>query len=238
MDKILDKEIQYNKLQILGKLTASLAHEIRNPLSALKLNLDFLTLSSEHLNAEENECLKACIESADRIQNLMETTLDFSRRPSKDFNLCNLNEIIHQALEILDGAVKRRNIKVEQKLSHSLPHLNLNKNMILQVILNLITNAIDASENHSTIFLRTFIGSGDIHFEVEDNGVGIKEEDKTNIFTDFYTSKTKGTGLGLSVCKMLLNIHSAKIDFRSTEGKGSCFYVTFPKQITEDYNET
>ena len=241
MDKALEKEIQNNKLQILGKLAASLAHEIRNPLSALKLNLDFLTLSGDKLNSEENESLTACIESVDRIQSLIENTLDFSRRPSKDFSLYSLNDIVKQAIEIIESSARRKNLTFEEELHPSLPYLNLNRNMILQVVLNLITNAMDASDSKDKVIVRTFMYSEEIDFiclEVEDNGVGIKDEDKENIYTDFYTSKEEGTGLGLSVCKMLLNLHKAGIDFKSTEGKGTTFCVKFPKLLTEDDNET
>jgi signal transduction histidine kinase len=241
MDKILDKEIQYNKLQILGKLAASLAHEIRNPLSALKLNLDFLSLSSEQLNNEEGESLKACIESVERIQALIENTLDFSRHPTKDFNLYSLNDVIKQALEIVESEAKRKNVIIEENLFPALPYINLNRNMILQVVLNLITNAMDASESQDRVIIRTCVSKEPeeyICLEVEDTGVGIRDEDKDNIFIDFYTSKEEGTGLGLSVCKMLLNQHKAIIDFKSIEGKGTTFFVKFPKLLIEDYNET
>lgn len=237
MDRTLDKEIQNNKLQILGKLAASLAHEIRNPLSALKLNLDFLALSDNIFNPEEKDSLNACIESVDRIQTLIENTLDFSRRPSKDFSLSSLNDIVKQALEITESSARRKNLLIEENLNPAIPYLNLNRNMILQVILNLITNAMDASENKGSVLIRTYIYSGNselVCLEVEDKGVGIKDEDKENIFTDFYTSKEEGTGLGLSVCKMLLNLHKAEIDFKSTAGKGTTFCVKFPKLLTEE----
>ncbi len=229
----LEKEVQNNKLQILGKLAASLAHEIRNPLSALKLNLDYLNLSKEQLSSENAECLDACMDSVERIHLLIENTLDFSRKTSRQEAIYTLNDVIKQALAITESEARRHGIRILTEISGRTDYL-VDKNKILQVILNLLTNAIEASEKNSEVFLRLFENEEGLVLQVEDKGVGIKDEHKEKIFSDFFTSKKHGTGLGLSVCRMLLHEIGAVISFTSSEGKGTVFTVIFPSKISEE----
>ncbi|MBZ0182670.1 MAG: hypothetical protein K8F60_09445 [Melioribacteraceae bacterium] len=224
----MKNEVQNNKLVILGKLAASLAHEIRNPLSAIKLNLSLLEMSVEKYDPDTKESVLSAMEAVERIQYLIESTLEFSRKNVKDTDLYSLNTIAEQSLEIITSAARRKSIQIVPELSNNLPMVNISKNKTTQVILNLLTNAIEASPRNSQIFLRTYkSGKEKIIMEVADLGCGIKDEDKVKIFTDFYTNKKNGTGLGLSVCKMLLEEQNAEIDFNSKEGEGTTFTVKF-----------
>jgi len=214
----------------MGKLSATLAHEIRNPLSALKLNLNYLKMSEEEFDPEVIECLNSCVEAVERIQDLIEDTLEFSRSPNKDEKETSVNEISMQAVDILSGTAKKKNLNIVSELDDKLPMVNRNK--ILQVFINLITNAIDASERNTNITLRSYQNSKkDVIFEVEDKGVGIKEDVKDKIFTDFFTNKKQGTGLGLSVCKKLLEEYESEITFKSEENNGTCFKILFPQKL-------
>ena len=125
----------------------------------------------------------------------------------------------------------RINMYIETELQANLPSIYFQKDKLLQVFLNLITNAIEAENTRNTIFVRSYLDDTDdnnvICWEVEDNGIGIKEEQKEKIFEDFYTSKKQGTGLGLSVCKKLLNEYNAELNFTSTFGQGSKFFIKF-----------
>jgi len=216
----------------MGKLSATLAHEIRNPLSALKLNLNYLKMSEEEFDPEVIECLNSCVEAVERIQDLIEDTLEFSRSPNKDEKETSVNEISMQAVDILSGTAKKKNLNIVSELDDKLPMLLVNRNKILQVFINLITNAIDASERNTNITLRSYQNSKkDVIFEVEDKGVGIKEDVKDKIFTDFFTNKKQGTGLGLSVCKKLLEEYESEITFKSEENNGTCFKILFPQKL-------
>jgi signal transduction histidine kinase len=222
-------DIQNNKLQILGKLAASLAHEIRNPLSAIKLNLEFVKMSD--VNDDVKDSVNSCIDAAERIQELIETTLDFSRASLNDSSYQSLNDVVNLAVEIMNTKAKILNIAIEKHLTKELLQIHFNKNKILQVILNLLTNAFEAIERDGIVRIKTYNErSGDeniIVLEVEDTGSGINEENKEKIFKDFYTNKAQGTGLGLSVCKMILDEYNAAISFNSELGKGTRFYVRF-----------
>jgi signal transduction histidine kinase len=225
----MHNKVQDNKLQILGKLAASLAHEIRNPLSAIKLNLEFVKMSE--INDEVRESINSCIEAAKRIQNLIETTLDFSRSSINDCVPQSLNDVTVLAIEIMSTRAKVLNISVIDSLDYTIPSVFFNKNQMLQVVLNLMTNAFEAIEKNGTVYIKTYSekldGSQSITLEVEDTGKGISEENKEKIFNDFYTNKKHGTGLGLSVCKMILDGFNASMTFESQLNKGTRFFVRF-----------
>lgn len=226
----MHNKVQDNKLQILGKLAASLAHEIRNPLSAIKLNLEYVKMSDD-INDEVRESVNSCIEAAKRIQNLIETTLDFSRSSVNDCIPQSLNDVVLLAMDIMSTRAKVLNISVFDNLDYTIPSVYFNKNQMLQVVLNLLTNAFEAIEKNGTVYVKTYSeiqdGNEFITLEVEDTGKGISEENKEKIFNDFYTNKKQGTGLGLSVCKMILDGFNASINFESEFNKGTRFFVRF-----------
>lgn len=226
---MIHNEIQNNKLQILGKLAASLAHEIRNPLSAIKLNLEYVKMTE--LSEEVKESINASIEAATRIQELIETTLDFSRATLNDCSMQSVNDVVLLAYDIMLSRARILNIKLEKQLDPALPLIYFNKNKILQVALNLLTNAFEAIERNGIVKIKTYQEnepeSNNIVLEVEDSGGGISEESKEKIFNDFYTNKETGTGLGLSVCRRILDEYGASISFESQLGKGTRFFVSF-----------
>jgi signal transduction histidine kinase len=224
-------DILNNKLQLLGKLSASLVHEIRNPLFALKLNLDYLSTMRSQVSDDAAESIQSCSEATDRMMFLIQNFSDFSKKHNLETELCSINDVTQIAVNIMQSNACRINMYIETELEPNLPSIYFQKDKLLQVFLNLITNAIEAENTRNTIFVRSYMDDSDdnkyIYWEVEDNGVGIKDEHKEKIFEDFYTSKKQGTGLGLSVCKKLLNEFDADIDFRSTYGQGSKFFIKF-----------
>lgn len=222
-----DLEIINNKLQILGKLAASLAHEIRNPLSIIRLNLQYIEISKDY--AEILESVNNCKEAIDRIQKLVDNTLDFSRANATEKKESNLNDIANKACDIMIFKAKMNDIALIKLFQKNLPLIKLDANKILQVYLNLLSNSIEAINKKGKIILTTkYLDKENVLLsEVIDNGRGILEENKERIFTDFYTSKSNGTGLGLGVCKRILEEHNAEIGFASTFGEGTKFYIKF-----------
>ena len=230
-------QIQNNKLELLGKLTASLIHEIRNPLSAIKLNLDYLKMLESELTAEVNESINDSSEAVERIQFLVENLLSFSRKKTSDVIMVDVNEITKNAINILKGEIQKRNINLVLNLFQGIPPVIFDSNKLLQVFLNLITNAIESCSHKGIVSISSRIIENEkmnVIWTVEDNGAGISEDSKKKIFQDFYTSKTKGTGLGLSVCKMLVEEHNASINFESTLGMGTKFYISFNSNIVRE----
>src|SRR5690606_18654337 len=224
-------DILNNKLQLLGKLSASLVHEIRNPLFALKLNLDYLSQMRSQVSDDASESIQSCSEATDRLMFLIQNFSDFSKKHSLETELCSINDVTQIAVNIMQSNACRINMYIETELQPNLPSIYFQKDKLLQVFLNLLTNAIEAENTRNTIFVRTYMDDSEdekiLFWEVEDNGIGIKEENKSKIFEDFYTSKKQGTGLGLSVCKKLLSEYNAELDFKSRYGQGSKFFIKF-----------
>jgi signal transduction histidine kinase len=233
---MFDDQIQNNKLQILGKLTASLIHEIRNPLSAIQLNLDYLKMLDSELPVEANNSVNDCTQAMQRIQSLIEMLLEFSRKPNAELNHNTLNEVTFDAIEIMKESARFKNVHIEKDLSDEVADFRVPKNKILQVMLNLITNGIDSCTSNGRLNIRTYKKCDDqntcVYWEVADNGIGISEDNKQKIFNDFFTNKKNGTGLGLSVCKMLLEEYDAQLDFESELNKGSRFFIKFKYNST------
>ena len=221
--------VHNNKLQILGKLAASLTHEIKNPLSVLKLNLDYLKMSKEKYDEETNECIDASLEAADIINQLIHNTLEFSRKDKDEYEPANINQIIRKAINITKGNANKKNVAIEINLDESINDINVNETNILQVMVNIISNGIEASSQNSKICINSLQENGHIFTEVIDEGIGINDDEKDKIFEDFYTNKEGGTGLGLAVCKTILEQHEAEYDFVNNSDKGASFKIKFKK---------
>ncbi|MGA7723566.1 MAG: HAMP domain-containing sensor histidine kinase [Ignavibacteriaceae bacterium] len=235
---LTDDNIQDNKLHLVGKLTASLIHEIRNPLSVIKLNLDYLKMIDSELPAEAIESIDMCKDAFDRIQQLIDNMLTFTKRNSKSQTYCSINEITHSALGIMRYNAERKNVQLNVNLDEDLPQSFFDKSKLLQVFLNLITNALESCDTNGKVNIRTYRENYHvIVWEVVDTGVGISDEDKTKIFEDFFTSKEKGTGLGLSVCRMILQEYDAELNFESKLGEGSRFFIKFNPILKQGNNE-
>lgn len=216
-----------NRLQTLGKLAASLTHEIKNPLSVIKLNLDYLKMSDEKFDKETNECIDASLEAADMIDKLIYNTLEFSRKYRDDFNYYCMNEIIKKSVSIMKGSANKKNICFNLELTDNLPKVNISETKILQVLVNIISNSIEASKENSDIHIKSYKNDDKLKVDIIDQGIGIIEDKKNDIFNDFYTSKESGTGLGLSVCKSILDEHGALFELKNNEEKGAIFTIEF-----------
>lgn len=233
-DKIIS-----NKMIILGKLTARLTHELRNPLSAIKLNLDYLKMFSKELPDHANDTVDSTIEAFERVHYLIENILDFSRQSYQSNSNCNINDISRRAISIVKGTPGPGEWQIIADLDENIPTLTFNNNELLQVFLNLMTNAIEASEDNCLIEVKSYFNeSGNVVWSIKDRGVGIDDKDGLKIFDDFFTKKTNGTGLGLGVCKRILESNNAKLTFKSSNGDGTTFYITFSSEKNENAKRT
>lgn len=223
---------QKNKLEILGKLTASLAHEMRNPLSAIKLNLAFMKMSSKELPLEIIGSLDDCIQSSDMIETLIENILSFSRRKKEETTQISLNTVTNRALDLILPKAQKRRITIEKDLSENIPSIDFNHGHLLQVFLNLLGNAIEACEDSKGhIIIKTYLDESlnekQIVWKIIDNGIGIEDHNKNKIFGEFFTNKDSGTGLGLTVTKSILEEYNSQLNFTSTYGEGTTFEIRF-----------
>lgn len=228
-------EIFSNRLAILGKLAASLIHEIRSPLSVIKMNLDYLSMNDSEWNDDTRESINSCKEAVNRMSFIVTNFSTFAKKSPKDDEFISLNDLTMTAVKVAQIEARMQGIKIDTHLQQDLPHIRISKDKLLQVFLNLIYNAIESKTKDNLIFIRTYLENPDwIVWEIEDSGKGIEESAKEKIFSDFYTSKEKGTGLGLSVCKSILDEYNSQISFESHLNVGTKFFIKFPiKDLTK-----
>jgi len=235
---MFDDFVFENRLHILGKITATLLHEIRNPLSVVKLSLDYLYMHKDELSEDLLETIENSSQALFRIQSLVDNLLFFSRPNVREAKLCSLEQISNYAADIIEVEASRKKILLKREYAANIPAIRCDVNKLLQIFLNLLTNAIEACKDNDLVVVRIYVTPlQNIIWEVEDSGIGISEEDKTTIFNDFFTKKTKGTGLGLSICKSLAEEMDSKINFESQLGKGSKFFLIFNPNLAVKENE-
>lgn len=227
-------EIFKNRLAILGKLAASLIHEIRSPLSVIKMNLDYLLMNTSGLSDDSVESLDTIKESVNRMNFIVSNFLSFAKRSSCDDELICINDITNIAVRVAQIEARMNGIHIQSDLQPNIPLVKICKDKLLQVFLNLIYNSVEASSKEKVIYIRTFIkNENDIIWEIKDSGVGIDENSKGKIFTEFYTNKKEGTGIGLSICKSILDHYGFKLEFESELNVGTKFFITFPLKQKE-----
>ncbi|MFC2130271.1 nitrogen regulation protein NR(II) [Bacteroidota bacterium] len=232
---LTDRLVQADKLVLLGQLSAGVAHEIRNPLAAVNLNLQVLKRNIAK-DTPEYQYVDTALQGAERISRIVEITLNFSRPAVPDIKELNLNTLIPPALDLVAAELKKKEIKVDLHLDKNLPCVSADTKQMQQVLINLLTNAADAIISKGNVIIKTYFEKSDNKkterkyaiMSISDNGIGISPEDIQKIFNPFFTKKTNGTGLGLPITQRIMHQHSGVIDVESSTGKGTTFYVKLP----------
>lgn len=228
LDKInRNKVLQTNKMIAVGQLAAGMAHEIRNPLGIIRTQ-SYL-IRNDSADESINKSLDYIDSAVNRSSKIIENILSFSRFSGKEKQLINFNQTIQSIVEMYNDIIKKQNITVNISCSIK-EELLLNSESIEHVILNLISNSIDAMDVGGILNIRAYIKDGSVVIECEDNGCGIDEKDMNNIFNPFFTTKEldKGTGLGLFIVFSEVQKLGGKVDVKSEIGEGTVFTVAIP----------
>jgi signal transduction histidine kinase len=229
--------VQAGKLAALGTLSAGLAHEINNPLAAIKMYAQNLQRSQQRGRLDETMVVKnlTSIDTlVDKISHVITHFRDFSRRSSNTYARVEINQPVLSALDMFGEQLTLRNITVQCRLADDLPTVWGDANQLEQVMVNLISNARDAlaDEPRRELRLSTLQANGNLVVEVADTGRGMPPEVIEHIFEPFYTTKEQGqgTGLGLAISSSIIEEHHGRLEVESTPGQGTTFRLLLPTQ--------
>ncbi len=223
----LDAKLEKERALLLEEMAPVFAHEIRNPLGSIKGAAQYLRSETE---AEENrQLLEVIIEEVDRLNSVVSQFLDYAKPHTPNVKVQNINPIIERAVSLIKANSVSENTNLEMDLHANLPAVAVDAEQLLQVLLNIAFNAIDAMPEGGTLRIRSSKRAGEagdtISISIHDTGQGIKREDIKNIFKPFFTTKERGVGLGLAICQRIIKSHGGSIRVKSVPEKGTTFSI-------------
>ncbi|MBI2916130.1 MAG: hypothetical protein HYY07_04650 [Elusimicrobia bacterium] len=223
--------IQSEKLATVGQLAGGVAHEVNTPASIISGRVETMLLEPVRLSVQDQEDLRVIKRQADRISQITRGLLLFSKRNPAEKGKSDLNEIVKESVSLIETQLKKSGVEIVLNLFPRSLTLWGHHNQLVQVVLNLLTNARDAIPKGGRIEMETGLMSGSrerFFLKVKDTGVGISPENSRKIFDPFYTTKESGTGLGLSVSYGIVQDHGGTISVQSSLGQGTTFTILLP----------
>ncbi|MBX7100620.1 MAG: GAF domain-containing protein [Myxococcaceae bacterium] len=237
--KLYDRMRERDRLAALGEMSAGLAHEIRNPLGAIKGAAQCLDPSK--LPGEDGEFLEVIVEEVNRLNGVVSAFLDYARPLKQSFAPTDVNEVVTRTVRLIQNEMPA-SLTLEAQLADGLPRVDGDAEQLKQVLINLVQNALQAiGDKPGKIVLRTqrpdrfseARGAESVELLVIDDGPGIPADQQPHIFVPFFTTKSKGTGLGLAICQRIVRGHGGSIVVQSRPGDGTSFVIRLPALASE-----
>jgi len=231
--KLRDQLRHADRLATIGQLAAGVAHELNEPLSNI-LGFAQLVAKDEGISEQSSKDIEKIVAGTLHARQIIRELLIFARETAPVKVTFNLNELINDGLFFLESRFKKVGIDLECRLAPNLPRVKADRLQILQVLTNLVVNAVQAMPGGGNLMIGTSLTDGHIELSVRDTGMGIDEEIIDKIFDPFFTTKdvSDGTGLGLSVVHGIVRAHQGEITVTSRRGKGSEFIVSLPVETS------
>lgn len=224
--KIQNQLQQADKLNVISQLAASVAHEVRNPMTSVRGFLQLMS-SSDNLDAKQQKYIQISLKELEHAQSIINDYLALAKPNDRNPALINLSEEMHHTIELMTSYTNINNVCVESYIQDDLYVKGL-KAEIKQVLVNIMKNGIESMENGGNIVVKANRTGLFIVIEIADNGKGMSNQQLKNIGTPFYSTKEKGTGVGLTVSYQIIHSMKGKIQVESEEGKGTTFTIHFP----------
>ncbi len=224
--------LRAEQLGAVGQVAAGVAHELRNPLTSVKMLVQ-TALEGHSTNGLPREDLSIIEHEIRRMEQRIQMFLDFARPPRSERRKTELAGILRRALSLVEGRARRQNVTVSANLSTEPIYLMIDPEQIHQVVLNLLLNCLDALPRGGTISIEMKTGPN-IEVLIRDTGSGIAPRIRERLFEPFVTSKETGVGLGLSICKRLVEAHGGTIRGQNAQEGGALFAFTLPRGRIEN----
>jgi signal transduction histidine kinase len=225
--------VESHKLRAIGELTAGVAHELNNPLNNIILTSEVLKDSYKDLSDEElRDIVNDLITQSDRAQRVVKNLLDYARESETHVDYIQIGTLIENTVQLAKNQIKLSKIQLETRVAENLPPIYGDSELLKQVLLNLLLNAIDAMAGGGKLVIEVVEEKeiGFVALRVSDTGPGIPQHIIGSIFNPFFTTKPtgKGTGLGLAVSRGIIEKHGGDIEVASKLGEGATFIVHLP----------
>ena len=227
-------KIQAERLAMVGTMAAQVAHEVRNPLGSITLNLDLIQkeisklAEGGHSPEEGRSLVTEMREEVHRIQHVLEEYLRFARLPKPQLRPVELNELLGQKLDFMNGTFERARVKRQTHFDPAVGVISADAGQLWQATLNLIRNSLDAMPDGGELTVGTWREGGQVRLRVTDTGKGMSEEQLKKVFAPFFTTKPGGTGLGLALVQQIVTEHGGHLDCESVQNQGSTFTIFLP----------
>jgi signal transduction histidine kinase len=220
---------QYHEL---AELAGSLAHEIKNPLSVIHMNVDLLSeeLEEIHWPGSRRAIHKIDLirQQCDRMQNLLKDFLRFARMRDLEMTPADLNEQINTVLQLFEPQAEQQNVEIITYLDPDLPLVMLHSDSIQAALINLVKNALEAMPTGGQLVIRTYAFPGGAAMDLIDTGCGMDDKTAMKMFEPFYSTKSGGNGLGLPTARKIIETHGGRISVQSELTRGTKFILEFP----------
>ena len=232
LERSRERLMQSEKMALVGKLAAEVAHSIRNPMTSIKMRLFSLDRSLE-LSPTQREDFEVISEEMRQLDNIVRNFLEFSRPPKLKVQKVNISDVVDMALQLLEKRLERYGVKVEREIDRTIPSIEADPELLKEVFVNLIVNACDAVGDGGWLVIKEedvvaeHMGRA-VLVRLSDSGPGIPESIRDKILEPFFSTKEEGTGLGLSIAARIVEEHGGHLELRSEEGKGATFIITLP----------
>jgi two-component system, LuxR family, sensor kinase FixL len=236
LDRAQEELAHVTRVTTLGELTASIAHEVNQPLSAIVTNgqacLRWLDGDVPHLD-EARGAVKRIIRDADRAGEVIRRIRALSKKTNPDKARLNLNDVIREVVLLVRRELLSHRVSLRQELAPTLPAVAGDRVQMQQVIINLLINAVQAmasiSDRPRELVIRSQTNDADqVLVAVKDTGIGIEPENESQLFNTFFTTKPDGVGMGLSICRSIIEAHGGHIWVSRNSGPGATFQFTLP----------
>lgn len=226
--------LQSEKLALVGKLAAGVAHSIRNPLTSVKMRLFTMERTLE-LSSNQKEDFDVISDEIRHIDNIVQNFLEFSRPPKLKMQTISPSDVVDMAIQLLRHRIESYGVTLELYRQRRLPQIEGDPEQLKEVLVNLIVNACEAMGEGGRILIHEEEGVTEPQgrvavVKVSDNGPGIPEAIRDKIFRPFFSTKEEGTGLGLSIASRIIEEHKGVLSLRSRQGKGATFIITLPSK--------
>ena len=223
-----DQLIQAERLATAGKMSASFAHEIRNPLSSMRMLAQMLMQKPEMSEERHQQSVRYILEEIERIDTIVKGLMDFARPATLDLKQQPITPVLQAVLALMEANLAHHKIQLALDLLPETPEIQFDSDKLKQAFMNVVLNALEAMPQGGVLRVSTFTENDSVRIKVEDTGAGIPEEDLEHLFEPFFTRKSRGTGLGLANVKRILEEHGGTVKIDSTPDEGTMVSMWLP----------